>query len=102
MALSGRVAGSDHFRPQVSGTVPDAQGAVVAGAKVTLTGQIQGTTRTAPTNAEGIFVFTPILPTTYKMIVEAPGFKRFEKTNILVSREIALMSRKLNRYGAGV
>src|SRR5664280_2500972 len=69
----------------VSGTVLDAQGAVVPGAKVTLTDEVQATMRTMNTSSEGNFYFTPVLPSTYTVVVEAPGFKKFEKTGIKVS-----------------
>jgi hypothetical protein len=69
----------------VSGTVLDAQGAAVANAKVTLTDEVQATTRSMATSSEGIFYFTPVLPSTYTVVVENPGFKKFEKKGIRVS-----------------
>jgi hypothetical protein len=69
----------------VSGTVIDSQGAAVPGAKVTLTDAVQATTRTMNSSAEGNFFFTPVLPSTYTVVVESAGFKKFEKTGIKVS-----------------
>ena len=69
----------------VSGTVIDSQGAVVPSAKVTLIDEVQATTRTMSSSSEGIFFFTPVLPSTYMVVVEAPGFKKFEKKGIKVS-----------------
>jgi len=69
----------------VSGTVVDAQGALVPGAKVTLTDQVQATTRTMSASSDGNFFFTPVLPSTYTVTIEAPGFKKFEKADIRVS-----------------
>jgi hypothetical protein len=69
----------------VSGTVADAQGAVVPGAKVTLTDQVQATTRTMTASGDGNFYFTPVLPSTYTVVIEAPGFKKFQKQDIKVS-----------------
>jgi len=69
----------------VSGTVVDQQGSVVPGAKVTLTDEVQATTRSMVTNAEGTFSFTPVLPSTYTVVVEAAGFKKFEQKGIQVS-----------------
>ena len=68
----------------VVGTVVDAQGALVPGAKVTLTDQVQATTRTQNASTDGNFFFTPVLPSTYRVTVEAPGFKKFEKSDIKV------------------
>ena len=69
----------------VSGTVVDAQGALVPGAKVTLTDEVQATTRSMNSNNDGIFFFTPVLPSTYTVVIESAGFKKFEKTGIKVS-----------------
>jgi hypothetical protein len=68
----------------VSGTVVDAQGALVPGAKVTLTDQVQATTRTMNASSDGNFFFTPVLPSTYRVTIEAPGFKKFEKSDVQV------------------
>jgi hypothetical protein len=69
----------------VSGTVVDAQGALVPGAKVTLTDEAQATTRSMNSSSDGIFFFTPVLPSTYTVAIEAAGFKKLEKTGIKVS-----------------
>jgi hypothetical protein len=69
----------------VSGTVIDSQGSMVPGVKVTLTDEVQATVRTMNTSSEGNFYFTPVLPSTYTIAVEAAGFKKFEKTGIKVS-----------------
>src|SRR5271157_3783037 len=68
----------------LSGTVVDAQGALVPGAKVTLTDQVQATTRTQNASSDGNFFFTPVLPSTYRVTIEAPGFKKFEKSDVQV------------------
>ena len=59
----------------VRGTVKDSQGNVIAGATVTLTNPEKNLTRTQSTNQEGVYLFTAIAPGTYKLDVEAPGFK---------------------------
>ena len=69
----------------VSGTVVDSQGAIVPGAKVTLTDEVQATTRSMNSSSEGNFYFTPVLPSTYTVVVEVPGFKKSEKKGIKVS-----------------
>ncbi len=58
----------------VSGLVTDAQGAAIPGAKVTLIDQVQTTTRTVSTSAEGTFNFTPVLASTYMLVIEGGGF----------------------------
>jgi hypothetical protein len=60
----------------VRGTVTDPQGNVVAGATVTLSNEAKNFTRTQTTNGEGGYVFTSIPPGTYRLEVEAKGFKK--------------------------
>src|SRR5262245_3788945 len=69
----------------VTGTVTDPQGAVIPGAKIILIDEVQATTRALDSSAEGTFTFTPVLPSTYTLAVEAGGFKKFEKRGIKVS-----------------
>jgi hypothetical protein len=59
----------------VRGTVRDPQGNVVAGATVNLTNPEKNFSRTQSTNQEGVYLFTAIPPGTYKLEVEAAGFK---------------------------
>ncbi|PYS68070.1 MAG: carboxypeptidase regulatory-like domain-containing protein, partial [Acidobacteria bacterium] len=59
----------------VRGTIKDPQGNVIAGATVTLTNPEKNFTRTQSTNQEGVYLFNAIAPGTYKLEVEAPGFK---------------------------
>lgn len=66
------------------GTVTDAQGAVAPGAKLTLTSAATGALRTSTSDASGGFLF-PLLPVgSYNLTVELTGFRKFQRTNILV------------------
>ncbi len=70
----------------VRGVVTDQNGAVVSGAKVTLTRKSTGGTQTAQTNTSGQFEFTNILPADdYGVSVEAPNFKNVSLTDVRVS-----------------
>jgi Carboxypeptidase regulatory-like domain/TonB-dependent Receptor Plug Domain len=71
----------------ISGIVQDPQGAVVAGAKMTLTNEAQGaaSARQVATGPEGTYVFSPVLPGQYTVDVEAAGFKKFTQTHILLN-----------------
>lgn len=66
----------------ITGGVKDEQGAVIAGAKVTLVNVTQAGVREVTTGADGRFVFTPLQPATYTVTVEAQGFKKYEITEI--------------------
>jgi hypothetical protein len=59
---------------QVSGTVVDPQGAVVAGAKVTATNVATGVPRSVNTTSTGNYVIPNLPPGTYDVKVEAKGF----------------------------
>jgi hypothetical protein len=68
----------------VRGTVKDPAGQVVSGANVTLTNEEKNFTRTQTTNQDGIYVFTAIPPETYKLSVEATGFKTSSASGVVV------------------
>src|SRR5258708_277000 len=59
----------------VRGTVNAPQGKVVVGATVNLTNADKNFSRTQSTNQDGVYIFTAIPPGTYKLEVEAVGFK---------------------------
>src|SRR5205823_1179516 len=59
---------------QIEGTVRDASGAVVPGAKVILTGDA-GVSRESLTGNTGAYGFTLLPPGNYRLQVEAQGFK---------------------------
>src|SRR5438876_4377112 len=67
------------------GIVEDASGGVVAGATVTAKNSSTGT-QTTPTvtSSEGTFDIPGLLPGSYVVTDEAPGFKRSSSTNVLV------------------
>lgn len=69
----------------IFGTVTDQQGAIVAGAAVTGVNDGQGTTFTRTTDQTGAFVVPFLIPGTYRVTVEQPGFKRAEQRDIVVT-----------------
>ncbi len=69
----------------IRGTVKDPNGAVVPGATVKLTFVSTQAERTSKTSGEGVYTFTSIFPGTYTLTVEATSFKKFVKTEIVVS-----------------
>ena len=70
----------------IRGVVTDPNGALVAGAKVTLTRKSTGGTQTTETTTSGQFEFTNLLPADdYNISVEAPSFKSVSLTDIRVS-----------------
>src|SRR5271157_413827 len=77
----------------IFGTVTDAQGAAVQKATVTVTDVSKGTTDTTTTNDSGNYTVTHLIPDTYSVKIEAPGFKSFEQKSVTV---IADASQKID------
>jgi hypothetical protein len=69
---------------RILGTVTDQSGGYVRGATVTVTDVARGTTRSLVSDDAGGYVAIGLLPGTYKVRVEAKGFKVFERENLLL------------------
>src|SRR5215470_19768191 len=85
LALLLAVSAFAQTSASLNGTVHDAQGGAVVGAKVTLKdagGKVQLDTTT---NAEGLYIFPIIQPSTYTVTIEAAGFKKSVKSGIVVN-----------------
>ena len=69
----------------IFGSVKDPAGAFVQNAQVTIMNPANGLTRKVVTNDEGQFVAPNLLPGTYTITVEAPGFKKLESSGFVLS-----------------
>ncbi len=69
----------------ITGAVVDPQGAVILNAKITANNVSKNVLLTANTDAQGRFVFAQIEPGSYNITIEAPGFKKLEKSGIALS-----------------
>jgi outer membrane receptor protein involved in Fe transport len=68
----------------LSGTVTDPASAVIVGAKVQVVNQNTGATTPLVTNDAGLYRAAFLIPGTYTVRVQAPGFAAFETKDILV------------------
>ena len=68
----------------ITGTVTDPSGAVVSGAKVTLTNEGTGTSLSTTTGADGVYEFSPVRIGSYKLDLSAGGFKKEIQTHVVV------------------
>lgn len=66
------------------GNVTDGTGAVIPGAKVTITNEGTGATRTGEANASGTYSFSTVATGTYRIEVQSEGFKAYATTGVPV------------------
>ncbi len=77
----------------IGGTVQDASGAVVPGAKVIVANESKGITRTLSTNEQGVFLAPSLPPANgYSVAVDATGFGHFEQKDLelMVGQQVNL------------
>ncbi|HEV2387819.1 MAG TPA: TonB-dependent receptor [Candidatus Acidoferrales bacterium] len=70
---------------EISGTVTDATGAALAGAKVTLTDQATGVTRVVTAGSDGHYVFPDLPNGTYSLKFDQAGFASAEIHDIVLN-----------------
>lgn len=68
----------------ITGLLKDSQGTPVAGGKVTLVEKSTGKTIVITTNKKGSYTFLAVLPGTYTLHAEAPGFAAQDRLNVIV------------------
>jgi hypothetical protein len=67
---------------QITGRITDPGGAVVVGAKVTITETATGVNRAAETNTDGYYTAPSLQPGQYSISVDHPGFKPVERSGL--------------------
>jgi hypothetical protein len=73
------------YTAQLTGTVTDSSGGVLAGAKVILTDEATNIAATAYTDEQGVYVFTGLRPGSYMLRVEANNFASVERKNLVLA-----------------
>jgi hypothetical protein len=84
------VASAQTFYGSIVGTVTDASGALMPGAKVTVANLGTAETHSMATNNEGLYQFVNLVPGRYRVEVEKAGFKRFTREPITVEVQSAV------------
>jgi hypothetical protein len=79
--------GQGNYTAQVRGTVADQTGAVLPGAKLTMTNNDTGIATLASTDSNGRYVFNGLRPATYTVKVEATGFQEVVQKDIVLGVE---------------
>jgi Carboxypeptidase regulatory-like domain/TonB-dependent Receptor Plug Domain len=85
VVLSASASYGQSTSGSITGTVRDAAGAPIANAVVTVTAPATNLTRQIRTNNSGVFVAAQLPPGKYNVSVEMNGFKRLEKTEIVLN-----------------
>jgi len=86
----------------IIGTVTDPQGAAIPGATITIFNIRKGTSDTTTTNESGNYSATHLVPDTYRVRVEAKGFKATEQKVVPVSADTsARVDMKVELGSAG-
>jgi hypothetical protein len=86
LPLSGQT-----FYGSIVGTVTDASGAAMASATVTVTNTSTSERHTASTASDGGYRFVDLVPGTYSILVEKPGFKRTTRERVTI--DVAAVAR---------
>jgi len=84
LLLSAGTAVAQSAFGSIGGSVTDPQGAAIPGATVTVTNESTNTKQTTQTNASGYFVFPALRAATYTVTAEKEGFKKLEKTGVVL------------------
>ncbi len=85
VCLSAVVLAQSINQTQLRGTVTDSSGAIVSGAKVTITDVGTNISQTTTSNSRGSYAFTALRASNYKLLVEAPAFGAVEKDGITLT-----------------
>ncbi|MEO6725207.1 MAG: TonB-dependent receptor [Blastocatellia bacterium] len=82
--LASTAALAQEARGTINGKVLDANKAIVQGASVKVTNLAMGTTIASKSNDNGFYQAPYLIPGTYRIVVEASGFKRTVRDGIVV------------------
>ncbi len=82
LTLGGGCAWAQVYNASLTGVITDPSGGTVPGAKATLTDVDKGFVYNATTDATGRYLLRNLPPSTYRLAVEARGFKTYEQGGI--------------------
>ena len=84
-ALAALPAAAQTQAASLRGSVHDSSGAVIPGAKLTLTNIDQNRPWSTDSNEAGQYIFQQIPPGNYSLRVEADGFKRYQRPRFILN-----------------
>ncbi|MBM3813452.1 MAG: TonB-dependent receptor [Acidimicrobiia bacterium] len=80
---------------QITGSIADPSGNLIAGARIALLNTGTGQSRESNSDTMGDFVFAQLLPGTYKITVTHAGFQKYEKTDIVLTATERVVVRQI-------
>ena len=87
LTFAAAILQAQTFQGGVRGVIQDPNGGAIAGAKVNLINQATNVARSTQSNAQGEYVFSSVDPSTYRISVEAAGFKTLDRRDIIVGTQ---------------
>jgi hypothetical protein len=95
LLLSNAISAQSLVTGAIGGTVTDTSGAVVVGAKLTLTSAATGETFATASSVGGSYQFALLKPGTYTLTVTQPGFEKSSQTVEVFLGQTATVNLKL-------
>lgn len=95
------IASAQRLDGSLRGEVTDPSGAVVSGAKVTVTNPATGVSLSTTTTTSGTYVFPNLLVGTYTVDVEGSGFKKYSRKNVSVQSNQVTEAHARLEVGSG-
>jgi hypothetical protein len=77
------------FSASLAGVLTDPSGSAVSGAKIHLRNMGTNDVRDAVSSSVGSYKFDNLLPATYEITAEAPGFKTYRQANMILRANTA-------------
>src|SRR5271165_515099 len=99
LLLSYLPASAQNATGSIGGTVTDASGAVIPGAKIVLKNEGDGVTRESVSNGAGFFNFVAVYPGSYTVTINAAGFTPWEETGLPLSQGANLSANAVLKIG---
>ncbi|MBI3280281.1 MAG: TonB-dependent receptor [Acidobacteria bacterium] len=95
IALLAPVGSGQTGMGKIEGTVKDASGAVVPGAKVTVTHVPTARRHETSTNQAGLYIFPAVQNGPFRLAIEAPGMEMFQTEFLLETGQTAVVDANL-------
>jgi len=87
LLLAAGFAQAQSYYGGLRGAIADQNGGAVPNVKVSLINEGTAAVRSALSTSGGEFVFSEVIPATYTLSAESPGFKKFERKGVVIGTQ---------------